>query len=137
MRDGKGIHTRTIPGTFVPEANRANDYLMDRGAQKAGETYSGVRGIAMQDASLQESMGPITDRTKEHLTATDKGIVAARGRLMRAARALAENGVAPPGTDPKTHRVRSASVVLPAGQAFDKAAGDALRVQPGVAHASV
>jgi hypothetical protein len=42
MRAGKGIHARTIPGTYVPVANRDNDYLMDRAAQKAGATYSGA-----------------------------------------------------------------------------------------------
>jgi phthalate 4,5-dioxygenase oxygenase subunit len=137
MRAGKGIHARTIPGTYVPIANRDNDYLMDRAAQKAGATYSGVSGIAMQDASLQESMGSIMDRTNEHLTTTDSGIVAARNRLLRAARALAESGVSPPGTDPHTHRVRSASVVLPAGEAFQEAARDALLARPGLPLASV
>jgi len=137
MREGKGIHTRTIPGTYIPLANRNNDYLIDRAAQKAGETYSGVAGIAMQDASLQESMGPIIDRAKEHLTTTDNGIIMARRRLMRAARELAEQGVAPPGTDPATHRVRSAAVVLPAGQVFQEAAREALTARPGVAPASV
>jgi phthalate 4,5-dioxygenase oxygenase subunit len=137
MRDGKGIHTRTIPGTYIPEANRDNDYLMDREGQKAGRTYSGVSGIAMQDASLQESMGPIIDRAKEHLTSTDGGIVMARQRLMRAARALATQGTAPPGVDPATHRVRSAAVVLPAGVKFDEAAREALMARPGEAHASV
>ena len=137
MRDGKGIHTRTIPGTYIPVANRDNDYLMDRAAQRAGATYSGVTGIAMQDASLQESMGPIMDRTKEHLTTTDNGIVAARNRLMRAARALADKGVAPPGTDPATHRVRSASVVLPASEPFQEAAREALQARPGVPPVSV
>jgi hypothetical protein len=137
MRDGKGIHTRTIPGTYIPLANRDNDYLMDRAAQKAGATYSGVAGIAMQDASLQESMGPIIDREKEHLTTTDNGIIMARRRLMRAARELAERGVAPPGTDPATHRVRSAAIVLPAGEVFHAAAREALTARPGVAPASV
>jgi hypothetical protein len=137
MRDGKGIHTRTIPGTYIPVANRDNDYLMDRAAQKAGGTYSGVSGIAMQDASLQESMGAIIDRSREHLTATDNGIVMARGRLIRAALALADKGVAPPGTDPATHRVRSASVVLPAGVAFQTAAAEALTARSGVAPVSV
>ena len=137
MRDGKGIHTRTIPGTFIPAANRDNDYLMDRVGQKVGATYSGVAGIAMQDASLQESMGPIMDRAKEHLVTTDNGIIMARQRLMRAARALAEQGIAPPGTDPATHRVRSAAVVLPAGQAFQEAAREALTARPGVPPASV
>ena len=45
------------PGTYRPLANKDNDYLMDREGQKAGVTFSGVSGIAMQDASLQESMG--------------------------------------------------------------------------------
>jgi hypothetical protein len=137
MRDGKGIHTRTIPGTYIPVANRDNDYLMDRAGQKAGRTFSGVSGIAMQDASLQESMGPIIDRSREHLTTTDNGIIMARQRLMRAARALQEQGIAPPGTDPATHRVRSAAVVLPAGQVFHEVARDALTARPGVPPASV
>ena len=58
MRDGKGMYVTYVPGTFRPLANKDNDYLIDRAAQKAGKTYSGVWGIAMQDASLQESMGP-------------------------------------------------------------------------------
>ena len=57
MKDGQGIHCKYIPGTFRPLANKDNDYLIDRAAQKAGKTYSGVAGFAMQDASLQESMG--------------------------------------------------------------------------------
>ena len=36
---------------------------MDRAAQEAGQYYSGVKGLAIQDASVQESMGPIADRT--------------------------------------------------------------------------
>ena len=87
MIDGKGIHVRYVPGTYRPLANKDNDYLMDRDAQRAGTTYSGVEGIAMQDASLQESMGPICDRTKENLVSTDNGIIMARHRLMKAARA--------------------------------------------------
>ena len=67
MSDGHGVHSENIPGTYRPVANKDNDYLIDREAQKRGDTYSGVEGIAMQDASLQESMGPIVDRTKERL----------------------------------------------------------------------
>jgi len=58
-------------------------------------------------------MGPIIDRSRENLVATDKGIVMARRRLLRAAKALLDNGTAPPGVDPAHQRVRSASVVLP------------------------
>jgi phthalate 4,5-dioxygenase oxygenase subunit len=137
MRAGKGIHVQYVPGSFRPAANKDNDYLIDRAAQKAGRTYSGVDGIAMQDASLQESMGPVVDRTKENLVSTDNGIIMARHRLLRAVKALMEKDVAPPGVDPAHHRVRSAAVVLPPDQAFKDAAKEALSVRAGLAHASV
>jgi hypothetical protein len=137
MREGKGIHVKYVPGTYRPLANSENDYLIDRAAQKAGKTYSGVEGIAMQDASLQESMGPIVDRTNETLVSTDAGIIMARQRLLRAARALVEQGTPPPGVDPAHQRVRSAAVVLPPDQPFKDGAREALIAQPGVAPASV
>jgi phenylpropionate dioxygenase-like ring-hydroxylating dioxygenase large terminal subunit len=137
MIDGKGIHVKYVPGTYRPLANKDNDYLIDREAQKAGHTYSGVEGIAMQDASLQESMGPIIDRTKENLVSTDNGIIMARHRLMKAARALNDKGVKPPGVDPKHHHVRSAAVILGPDQAFKDAAREDLRVRPGVPQSSV
>jgi phthalate 4,5-dioxygenase oxygenase subunit len=137
MKAGKGIHVLNVPGTYRPVANKDNDYLIDRAAQRRGETYSGVEGIAMQDASLQESMGPIVDRTKENLVSTDNGIIMARHRLMRAAKALAEKGVTPPGVDLPHQRVRSASVILPPDQPFKDAACEALRTHRGVAPVSV
>jgi phthalate 4,5-dioxygenase oxygenase subunit len=137
MKAGHGIHVAYVPGTFRPAANKDNDYLMDREAQKRGDTYSGVHGIAMQDASLQESMGPIVDRTKENLVSTDNGIIMARHRLRKAAMALRDKGVVPPGIDPKHHQVRSAAVVLPKDQAFLDACREDLTVRPGVKQSSV
>jgi hypothetical protein len=96
-----------------------------------------VAGIAMQDASLQESMGPIVDRTKENLVSTDNGIIMARHRLLRAVKSLMEQDVAPPGVDIAHQRVRSAALVLPPDQAFKDAGKDALTVRRGIAHASV
>lgn len=137
MKDGFGVHSKNIPGTYRPVINKENDYLMDRAAQKRGDTFSGVEGIALQDASLQESMGPIVDRTKERLATTDIGITKARAKLRKAATALREEGVIPPGVDPAHHRVRSASVVLPVDQTFIEAVSDKLKVQPGVRQASI
>jgi len=137
MDDGEGIHVRLDPTTLRPFANKDNDYLMDRAGQKGGKTYSGVEGFAMQDASLQESMGPIIDRTRENLVPTDMGIVIARRQLMAAASALVEKGALPPGREPETHLIRSASLVLPPGKPFVEAAGEALRVRKGERHASV
>jgi hypothetical protein len=81
-------------------------------------------------------MGPIQDRAKENLVSTDNGVIMARQRLRRAALALT-NGAVPDGIDPATHRVRSASIVLPENASFYEAAGDALRVTEGVQHTSV
>lgn len=131
MRDGKGIHVRYVPGTYRPLANRDNDYLMDRAAQKAGHSYSGIEGIGMQDASLQESMGPIVDRTKENLTSTDNGIIMARMKLIRAARALAEKGVTPPGCEPAAHQVRSAAIVIDPDRSFMDDGAEWLKVRAG------
>ncbi|HKP26966.1 MAG TPA: Rieske 2Fe-2S domain-containing protein [Dongiaceae bacterium] len=137
MKDGKGIHVAYVPGTYRPRANKDNDYLVDREAQKKGISYSGVEGIAMQDASLQESMGPIVDRTKENLVSTDNGIIMARHRLLRAAKALRERGIRPPGIDPVHQRVRSAAIVLPVDQPYKTAASDAMVAVPGKAQVSV
>ena len=122
MRDGRGIHVR---------------YLIDRAAQKAGRTFSGVEGIAMQDASLQESMGPVVDRTKENLVSTDNGIIMARHRLLRAVKAFVDEGTVPPGVDPEHQKVRSAAIVLPPDVPFTEGAREALIARPAVAPASV
>jgi phthalate 4,5-dioxygenase oxygenase subunit len=137
MMNGFGVHSENIPGTYRPLANKDNDYLMDREAQRRNEHFSGVKGIAMQDASLQESMGPIVDRTKERLVATDSGIIKARQKLRKAAIALAEDGVTPPGVDPGHHRVRSVAIVLPKDASFMESTADAAKVKPGVPQTSV
>ena len=137
MRDGKGIHVKYVPGTYIPLANKTNDYLMNREAQKAGRTFSGVEGIGMQDASLQESMGPICDRTKENLVGTDNGVIMARHRLMRAAKALAEKGTIPPGVNPEHHKVRQAALLLKRDVNFKDGAKEALIAKKGVRQTSV
>ncbi|MCX7153671.1 MAG: aromatic ring-hydroxylating dioxygenase subunit alpha, partial [Proteobacteria bacterium] len=125
MNNGAGIHVKYVPGTYVPLANKSNDYLMDRTGQKRGDTYSGVEGISMQDASLQESMGPLQDRAKEHLVLTDKGIVATRARLLKAAK-LNRDGKAVPALDEKSQRVRSCAIELPHAVHFKDGAMDGL-----------
>ena len=109
--DGHGVH----PISWRPRANKDNDYLIDRIAQKEKRAYSGIHGISEQDASLQESMGAIQDRTRERLLPTDKGIVMARRMLEEAALGLAQ-GIEPPALDATTQQVRAAGVLLPVGQ---------------------
>jgi phthalate 4,5-dioxygenase len=90
----------------------------------------------MQDAAIQESMGPIQDRSKENLVSTDNGVIMARVRLRKAVLA-AQQGKEPDGIDPVTHAVRSASIVLPEHVSFYEAAAEALHAKEGVAHTSV
>ena len=136
MRTGGSLHAKLIPGTFRTMANRDNDYLMDRDAQKARSSYSGVAGIAMQDASLQESMGRIPDRSRENLVMTDKAIVMARSRLRNAALDL-DKGKRPAGLDTDSQEVRSASFLLPRDVAFDEAPGEPMKVKKDTAHTSI
>jgi hypothetical protein len=137
MNKGGGMHVELIPGTYRPVMNKDNDYLMDRAAQRSGRTYSGVHGIAMQDASLQESMGPIQNRSKEHLVSTDAAIMMARRNLFKAAQALETDGLTPPGVAPETHRVRSASFTLPVEKVFHEEMADVFKVKVGVGHTSI
>jgi phthalate 4,5-dioxygenase oxygenase subunit len=65
-----------------------NFYLQDRGAMKAGD-FTGIRGIPMQDMAMWETMGPIADRSKERLGASDLAIVEFRRIMVEAARAFA------------------------------------------------
>ncbi|WP_157220098.1 Rieske 2Fe-2S domain-containing protein [Flavisphingomonas formosensis] len=131
MDAGHGVHPILVPdGSFRPVANRDNDYLMDREAQKAKVVYSGIKGIAIQDSSLQESMGPIADRTNEHLVSTDKAIVMARAKLRKSALEVQEGGTAP-GLDAAGQRVRSASFILPVDEPFRDTALEAQQVRIG------
>ncbi len=137
MIDGNGVHNEYVPGTYRPLQNKDNDYLMDRDAQRRGETFSGVRGIAMQDASVQESMGPIVDRRNERLVSADSGIIKARRKLIQAAMALRDEATPPPGVDPAHHRVRSAAVVLAQSESFLDACREAMVATPGVRQVTV
>jgi phthalate 4,5-dioxygenase len=78
----------------VPLRNKSNDYLIDRKLQKT-QSYTGIRGVSEQDAAVQDSQGPIADRTREHLGPTDLGIMHFRKTIMETARAL-QQGIAPP-----------------------------------------
>ena len=136
MKAGKGIHVQYVPGTFIPAQNKRNDYLMSREKQKTGETFSGVDGIAMQDASLQESMGAIQDRTRENLCPTDRGIVMARRKLLDAAKAARE-GKPVPAAKAEEQRVRSCSLELPREQHFKEHARHGLFAPPDTDPVSV
>ena len=51
---------------FTKIRNKEAAWLIDRKIQKT-ETFTGIDGFTLQDHAIQESMGPIVDRTEEHL----------------------------------------------------------------------
>ena len=65
------------------------------------------------------------------------GIIMVRQRLMKAARALAEKGEAPPGRDAEAQSVRSVAIVLPRELPFKEGAREALYAQEGTAHSTI
>jgi phthalate 4,5-dioxygenase oxygenase subunit len=91
-----------------------NNYLQDREAMKLGRSFTGIRGIPNQDMAVQESMGPIFDRTKEHLGSSDVAVIRMRRLMLRALTDFMA-GKEPIGLDPSIpyHRLRSDEKVVP------------------------
>jgi phthalate 4,5-dioxygenase oxygenase subunit len=113
---GSGIHARTDAG-YIPIRRRENDYLIDRAKQKT-ESYTGIEGVSEQDACIQDSQGPIADRTTEHLGPTDMGVIRFRRLILESARALM-NGHPPAAlADPAAYRVRGGGAVTLAEEPF-------------------
>lgn len=76
---------------YRAKGNVRNNWLIDRDVQRT-ETFTGIDGINAQDRGVQESMGPVVDRTREHLGPADTAIIAARKLLIEATRDVAEGG---------------------------------------------
>jgi phthalate 4,5-dioxygenase len=108
-----GSAPEELTADFRKLRNRDNDWLIDRQVQKT-ETYSGIEGITTQDHAIQESMGPIVDRSRERLGSTDKAIIAARKLLLEAAQTVRDGGN-PPGIDTSYYSIRAVERVLPDG----------------------
>ncbi|MGH6769312.1 MAG: Rieske 2Fe-2S domain-containing protein [Xanthobacteraceae bacterium] len=104
-RAWRGIHTENIAGSDRALLNRDNDYMIDRMLQKSGRSYTGIKGLGIQDCAMQESMGPIADRSLEHLLPGDMPIVKIR-RLLRQTLNDHAAGKPLPGMDAQSYRVR-------------------------------
>jgi len=79
---------------YIPRKNKSNDYGFDPSEQEHA-TYTGMgTDINVHDQWACESMGPIQDRTREHLGQSDKAITAYR-RILRGAIEAAGNGGKP------------------------------------------
>ena len=102
-----------VEHNFRSIKNRDNLYLIDRDLQRQ-ETYTGIVGLNTQDRAIQESMGPVADRTLERLGTTDRAIIHARRVLMQAIKTVQAGGD-PPGVAPTYYNLRAHETVLPKG----------------------
>jgi hypothetical protein len=80
-----------VDASYMKVRNRDNHYLQDRALQKTS-SMTGIIGVSVaeQDACATESMGPVCDRTKEHLGYGDKTVIAIRRFLLDALETIAE-----------------------------------------------
>jgi phthalate 4,5-dioxygenase len=102
--------------TFRSKANRANNYLIDRSVQKT-LSFTGIDGVNVQDRAIQETMGAVVDRSKEHLGPADKAIIQLR-RLLRQAVITAREGGTPAGVRSSYYRLRAAETIVPRAAAW-------------------
>lgn len=120
-----------VPGVDLDASWRktrtlANNFRQDRARMAAGD-FTGIDGIPAQDMAMWESMGPIADRSADHLGASDLAIIQFRRQMVAAAKAFARGepaigtnasvrqvdlasfeGMAPKGTDWRAFTTRNA-----------------------------
>jgi phenylpropionate dioxygenase-like ring-hydroxylating dioxygenase large terminal subunit len=110
----KLMQASLAPVTYLGQANKRNDYLIDREMQRT-VNYTGIpqNNARAQDAAMTDSMGAISDRDNEHLGTTDMAIIRMRRRLISAAQALQEGTEPYAASHPEVYKVRSGGAVLP------------------------
>src|SRR5690606_29155996 len=116
-----------VENGFRSIRNRRNRYMIDRQVQKT-RTYTGIEGTNTQDRAVQESMGPIVDRTYERLGTTDRAIIAARRMLLEAVKKVQAGGD-PPGLT-GYQRLRAVEQVIGEGENWWEAMRPRLLQEP-------
>lgn len=78
---------KDLDADFRKRRHLGNDYLQDRAKMKAGD-FTGIEGIPFQDMAMWESMGPIADRSADHLGSSDAAVIQFRRQMVAAAKAV-------------------------------------------------
>lgn len=86
---------------YIPKSGRHNNWGFNADEQRL-QTYLGMgeEDINVHDQWAVESMGPIQDRTREHLGTSDKVIMANRRMLLAAIETVQAGGTLPGVADP-------------------------------------
>jgi phthalate 4,5-dioxygenase oxygenase subunit len=105
---------------------RENAWLQDRAAMAEGRSFSGIAGINAEDIAVTESMGPVFDRSKEHLGASDVAVIRLRRMLLDAVRRFDED--AAPALGLAAHvdyaNLRATEGMVKHGQSWDSLSSD-------------
>src|SRR5215213_52602 len=107
---GNGPRHVNKQNEYRATGNRRNGWLVDRDRQRS-ENFTGIDGINAQDRAVQESMGVIVDRSREHLGPADRAIIAARRLLSEAVRAK-QAGSTPRGAGLTYTNIRASEKVF-------------------------
>ena len=123
FRDKGVLFPEMIPGTFTTKENLANDYLIDRAAQR-NYSFTGIKSIPAQDFAVTERQYglAVSDRKRERLVSSDTAIIQVRRRLLRSVRQLMEGQEPPEARNGAAFAVRSLDLVLPKEAPFEEAA---------------
>jgi len=113
LEAGNSLHDCDPSNNFRKRRNKDILWGIDR-AQQRTESFTGIRGINNQDHAVQESMGPIVDRSREQLGPADKAVIAARQLLLKAIGTV-EDGGDPRGADSSYYYLRALERILPYG----------------------
>lgn len=77
---------------YKPLRTRDNRFLQDRQAMSAGN-FTGITGFPNQDVAMWVTMGPIADRTRDRLGASDLAVVEFRKQMLDALSVFQHDGV--------------------------------------------
>lgn len=80
-----------LDARYRPLRTRDNVFWQDRQSMKAGN-FTGITGFPNQDLAMWITMGPIADRTRDRLGASDVAVVEFRKQMLDAVRTFQEGG---------------------------------------------
>ncbi|WP_397476282.1 Rieske 2Fe-2S domain-containing protein [Pusillimonas sp.] len=120
--------TTKSDGSYQPLLHADTNYSLDREEQRL-RSMTGIQGIGMQDTAVQESMGPIVDRSLETLGTGDAAIVRFRKLVLNLSEELKSTGTISVASNPDWYKVRSAGVILPHDTDFIDGAADSIEVK--------
>lgn len=78
---------------YRPLRNWDNRFWQDREAMKASN-FTGIKGFPNQDIAMWVTMGPIVDRTRDRVGASDLAVVEFRRQMIEAAQAFSDGAPA-------------------------------------------